>query len=351
MPCSRPRVLKLAVFLALALAGLPAESGAQAILDVSALPTKSEKTRASYQAFLIRHTPRAFAMASDGGAWGYSSLTSLSDTREAASARALEACAKNAKPDQPCRLYAVDLDVVWKGETAAPIEVPKAPEFDPFVPMKGYFLRGPAASKGVVVWSHGTGWDDARRYPAHPYVRMLNNSGWDVYAFPRHPAGDRLDVGVAGIAKGMRGISGAGYRKIVLAGQSRGGWQSITALAGPIHPFAVVASAPAAHGGMGSSNQLRQLSEFKEMLGDANNPAVRFALFLFDKDEYDDDVNKRIAYTQEILGSKGNPLMLIGKPEGITGHGGGNTYAFADRYGACLVRFLESLELPKPFAC
>jgi len=43
--------------------------------------------------------------------------------------------------------------------------------------------------------------------------------------------------------------------------------------------------------------------------------------------------------------------MLISKPDGITGHGGGARYAFADRYGACLVRFLESAELPKPFAC
>lgn len=341
----------LRFFAVLALAGLPMEVGAQAILDLSALPTQSERVKAGYQAFLIRHTPRAFAMAADGSAWAYSSQANLSDTREAASARALEGCAKNAKPDQPCKLYAVDLDVVWNGETAAPIEVPKAPEYDPFVPMKGYFLRGPAAAKGVVIWSHGTGSDDARRYPAHPDVRMLNNSGWDVYAYPRHPASDRRDVGIAGIARGMSGISGAGYRKIVLAGQSRGAWQSLTALAGPIHPFAVVAAAPAAHGGMGSVNQLKQLSEFKALLEDANNPAVRVALFLFDKDEFDDDVNKRTAYAQEILGAKGNPLMLISKPEGVTGHGGGASYAFAARYGACLVRFLESSEAPKPFAC
>jgi hypothetical protein len=87
------------------------------------------------------------------------------------------------------------------------------------------------------------------------------------------------------------------------------------------------------------------------LLTDANNPAVRVALFLFDKDEFDDNVDKRTAYAQEILGAKGNPLMLISKPDGITGHGGGARYAFADRYGACLVRFLESAELPKPFAC
>lgn len=347
----RLRTLRFSLLLSLAVLGLPTESAAQAILDVAALPTKSERAKAGYQAFLIRHTPRAFAMTADGAAWAFSSKLNPSDTREGAIARALETCAKNAKADQPCRLYAVDLDVVWNGETAAPVEVPKAPEYDPFVPMKGYFLRGPAAAKGVVVWSHGTGSDDARRYPAHPDIRMLNNSGWDVYAYPRHPASDRRDIGIAGIARGMRGISGAGYHKIVLAGQSRGAWQSLTALAGPIHPFAVVAAAPAAHGGMGSSNQLNQLSEFKELLTDANNPAVRVALFLFDKDEFDDDVNKRIAYAQEILGAKGNPLMLIGKPDGITGHGGGAGYPFATRYGACLVRFLESADLPKPFAC
>ncbi len=346
----RLRTLRFSLFLLLAVHGLPTESAAQAILDVAALPTKSERAKAGYQAFLIRHTPRAFAMTADGGVWGYSSQQNLSDTREAAIARALEGCNKNAKPGQPCRLYAVDLDVVWNGETAAPVKVPNAPTFDPFTPMKGFFLRGPAVAKGVVVWAHGKGTDDGRRYPAQPYVRLLNNLGWDVYAFGRHWNDDSLSVGLNGTRKGMAAIQSAGYRKIVLAGQSRGAWQSLSAVAGPVHPFAIVAAAPGAGGDSYADGYLGQIAPFKEMLETANNPAVRVAIFFFNGDPREDS-GKRGPIAHEILSAKGNPLFLLDRPEGVTGHGGGGSYPFTDRYGACLVRFLESAELPKPFAC
>ena len=38
-------------------------------------------------------------------------------------------------------------------------------------------------------------------------------------------------------------------------------------------------------------------------------------------------------------------LLLIDRPEGFSGHFGGNTALFASRYGACLVRFVVD---PKP---
>jgi len=322
---------------------------AQTLLDLGQLPHQSATLTKGYEEFLLGPSPRAFAIG--GTAWGYATARNYNETREEVTERALAGCAKNSKPETPCRLYAVDLTVVWNGQTAEPLQAPPGPEYPPFAPMKGHFLRGPQASKGVIVWSHGKGSDDGRRYPAHPYIRLLNNSGWDVYAFGRHPNDDSLSVGLGGIRRGMAAIQAAGYRKIVLAGQSRGGWQSLSALAGPIHPFAVIASAPGAHGSTGSVNLMAQLGQFRDLLEAANNSSVRVAMFLFDKDDFDEDVNKRTAWTRDILGGKGNPGMLVSKPEGITGHGGGNSRAFTERYGACLMRFLEDDRLPAPFTC
>ncbi len=329
-------------------------SMAQAVLDLSQLPSPTESMKKGYQEFLIGPSPRAFAIG--GSHWAYATARNNDETRAEVNERALSACATNAKSEGACRLYAVDLSVVWAGPAAPPLQAPPlqapaGPEYGPFAPMKGHFLRGPQASKGVIVWSHGKGSDDGRRSPAHPYIRLLNNGGWDVYAFGRHPNDDSLSVGLSGVKRGMAAISGAGYKKVVLAGQSRGAWQSLSALAGPVYPFAVIASAPAAHGSTGSMNLMAQLGQFKTMLEEANNPAVRVAMFLFDKDDYDEDVNKRTAYTRDILTAKGNPLMLVSKPDGVTGHHGGNRRGFTERYGACLVRFLETDTPPRPFNC
>lgn len=322
---------------------------AQELLELDRLPNRTNEMVKGYEAFLIGPSPRAFAVG--GSAWGSGVARNYNETREQVSERALEGCSKHAKPETPCRLYAVDLTVVHDGKVAGPLDAPPGPEYAPFTPMKGHFLRGPQASKGVIVWSHGRGSDDGRRYPSHPYIRLLNNGGWDVYMFGRHPNDDSLQIGVAGIRRGMAAIKDSGYKKIVLAGQSRGGWQSLTALAGPIHPFAVLAAAPAAHGSTGSMNLMAQLDQFKSLLDAANNPSVRVGMFLFDKDDFDEDVNKRTNWTRDVLGGKGNPLMLISKPDGITGHGGGNNRLFTERYGQCLVQFLEAEVLPSPFQC
>lgn len=75
-----------------------------AIDDVTAVPYLSEGGRDGYRKFLTRSTPRAFAIAADGG-WSWA------EEGDDPAERVLAACQDGRKT--PCHLYAIDNDVVW----------------------------------------------------------------------------------------------------------------------------------------------------------------------------------------------------------------------------------------------
>jgi hypothetical protein len=82
----------------------PPKSGFAAIDDTAKVPVSAAGI-VEYRRFLEYSPPRAFAIAPDGGTWGW--IAGPIDAMR----RALERCAERAK--QSCRLYAVDDDVVW----------------------------------------------------------------------------------------------------------------------------------------------------------------------------------------------------------------------------------------------
>jgi len=88
----------------------PAKTGFAPLADVGAVPFLPAGGRAAYRAFLDKMTPRAFAL-SASGAWGWA------EEGEDPDRRALSAC--QLKSSQPCRLYSVDDDVVWRGASGA----------------------------------------------------------------------------------------------------------------------------------------------------------------------------------------------------------------------------------------
>jgi dienelactone hydrolase len=83
----------------------PAATAFAKLEDVEAVPLLRDSGRKGYSSFLKLSLPRAFAIGPTG-AWGYA--TEGDDP----AARALANCLKNSK--EPCRLYAVDEDVVWQ---------------------------------------------------------------------------------------------------------------------------------------------------------------------------------------------------------------------------------------------
>lgn len=119
LPVWVPRVMA-----ALAAAGLPTEirqlisppgdvpapqaSGFAALDDLDKLPSRSERARLGYQAWLNAPPPKAFAVHPENGSWA------SAWGGERPLAKALENCARHAK--EACRLYAVDDTVVWRTE-------------------------------------------------------------------------------------------------------------------------------------------------------------------------------------------------------------------------------------------
>jgi dienelactone hydrolase len=78
-----------------------------ALDNVEAIPYLKEKGRAAYRTFLGQPTPRAFAVSSSG-AWSWA------EDGEDPAAQVLANCQKNSA--QPCKLYAINNDVVWSSE-------------------------------------------------------------------------------------------------------------------------------------------------------------------------------------------------------------------------------------------
>ena len=121
--------------------------------------------------------------------------------------------------------------------------------------------RGPQAARGVLVWGHGYGGPDRdnRNRPTPPFVSLLNDNGWDVLRFDRHPGDDGLYASLPRLVGGLPALRQAGYRRILLGGQSRGGWQAIMAASErPDLVDAVIATAPAAHGEVDPRQQPRR---------------------------------------------------------------------------------------------
>jgi dienelactone hydrolase len=79
--------------------------------DIAAVPFLSEAGRKAYAEYLTKMSPRAFAL-SPSGQWCWT------EEGEDPDARALATC--SAKSDQPCALYSVDDNVVWRGERGEP---------------------------------------------------------------------------------------------------------------------------------------------------------------------------------------------------------------------------------------
>lgn len=95
------------VTVAVAESARPARSEFARLEDTSALPHVGDAGRKGYRNFLGEALPRAFAVG-ENGAWGYAV-----DGDEPV-ARALEYCQQHSRTT--CALYAVDEEVVWRGE-------------------------------------------------------------------------------------------------------------------------------------------------------------------------------------------------------------------------------------------
>jgi pimeloyl-ACP methyl ester carboxylesterase len=242
------------------------------------------------------------------------------------------------------------------GVAAATVEKPVTlTEFEAL----GIHNRGPAEAFGVIYFIDGL--DPAERAPddfkpTYPYLGALNDKfGWDVVN-AKYPNSEKdittsVPRAVAYVKGRVEALKAKGYKRVVLAGQSWGGWVSINVAdlkdaAATLDGLLLVA--PAAYGskvwkGADNPYYLQNLTEYIRHIKSVRTPTV--AVF-FNGDDF--DPGQRGDVTDAFLARNATPLLLIDRPEGLAGHGAGWLPPFADRYAGCIGNFLQA---PKTTRC
>jgi len=336
----------IALLLGLLLARPALAQPSPAILDLPAFPGLSERGKAEAQRMLTRNLPRAFALGPEGR-FAWQSGGAEGEVEQ----KALEACGRSGAT---CRIIARDLAIVAPG-AAPPAPAPSGLAISDMnhetVPDPRFLWWGPQRAAGVLVFAHGRGprGSDSRGGQPQPWTRHFNNAGFDVWRFDRHPNVDEAPRAAGWLKADLQALRARGYRMVVIAGQSRGGWNALMALDTPGLAEAHIAIAPAAHGFEGGPSHARQLDDLRQIVAAAAGaPRARIAVANFRDDPFDAQPDARAVLFNE-LGARAGGFIFIDRPEGLPGHFGGAGNVFADRYGACLLRLATAN--PPPRAC
>jgi hypothetical protein len=305
-----------------------------AILDVMAVPNLSASGRADYSRFLLANLPRAYAL----GTNGHSGWFGGNGTIEEARAKALQNCANYGGTG--CAIYAEDLKVVWPGRAPGVLAAVPGPLIQTgayaIVPDPRFIWHGPGSAVGLYVWGHGKrNLMDSRGQQPQAYVRAFNNAGFDVVRFDRDPMHDWPKEAAESLRSSLTALRRMGWHRIVAGGQSRGGWTALEVLDTPGLADVVIAVSPAWFGdGTDHTGDLFTLTHA------IRSPATRVAIAQFSGDEFVTDMDRRVGLYRDTLPSRVAALLVIDRPSGSTGHGGGNGGAFARGYATCLLHFV-----------
>jgi len=205
--------------------------------------------------------------------------------------------------------------------------------------------QGPERANGAVIWNHGMrGTSEAWMAPAPPAFRLMQIRGWDVFMLKRHHAAETNNTLYRTVQRTLQeaaALKKSGYRKIVLAGQSFGGYVTLEAVDTSPDIDAAIALAPGVRD-LGATGRL-DASITDRILYRAK--VGRLAL-LFPKNDALFGNLVRGESAEKILSRRTIPYLLLDETSGINGHGGGVTGRFALRYGPCLADFLAAPTLP-----
>jgi pimeloyl-ACP methyl ester carboxylesterase len=208
----------------------------------------------------------------------------------------------------------------------------------PFVPARGFPVRGSDLAAGALVWIPGTyGKDQTGPPPPPDWVGREAAMEMDIWEFNRDRDDDPLDRGAELLARGLRMLHDEkGYRRIVVAGHSRGAWIALTALAHPDLVQAVVAFSPAAHG-TAEARKGQAMADWTSLWDAAFNGGAHVVLVQLADDPWDPDPARRLAIACDRFGSN---LLSIFQPAQPKGHAGVYEPAFDEQFGALITRFI-----------
>lgn len=215
-------------------------------------------------------------------------------------------------------------------------------------------IKGPAAAKGLVLWSHGVNGDKEQyKSPPPPIVRRLERAGWDVVKINRNNLYEHgwSSSGVRhrddAIARALA-AKAQGYKSVILAGQSYGGAISLEANAKATGIDGVLALSPghgsdAVSGATGYGNIYRNLNHY---LLDALSAQKggRVVVLAAPDDPYSPDRSIGSGFGAEMrvaLAASGRPFVVFDETGPIHGHFAGLTSQFSWWFGGCVLKFLD----------
>lgn len=297
------------------------------------LSAGAAKDFADYQ----KYPPQAaFAVSPDGRTHTWQASQSGADPTKVM-ATALARCAERAKT--ACALYAVNNVLLggrdWK--SAAPSALPLIGRLRA---QPGWANKGPQAAAGLIVWSHGylAGTDSTNSAP-QPYVGLFLAAGYDLYRFDRKWIRDRLGDATA-FADAVHQAKAMGYRRIILAGQSNGAWQSLAAVARGAPADGVISMAPALNNDVSTERDPSVLRSDWQQLVRAIKAGPRLVVVNFAGDVH--DVGGRVDDARAAFTAAGVDAVVISDPPGFKGHDAARDFAFARKYGGCIQAFIEN---------
>ena len=207
---------------------------------------------------------------------------------------------------------------------------------------------GPMAAKGAVIYSPGLA-RASESLGGTPFaLDALQESGWDIYRLQRASTDDFIEQWIGALREAAQRLRNDGYRRIVFAGQSFGGWISLAAADGAAPVHAVIAFAPAAFGTpRDSPDWTMNASHLYQLAG--RLAAGRALIFLFDGDDF--DPGGRGEALRRIVDERGLTAGIVDRPFGLEGHAVALTSAFARRFAPCIRDYIETVSPAPRFAC
>ena len=218
---------------------------------------------------------------------------------------------------------------------------------DPAFPEPAF---GPAKAKGVVIWSHGRSINaEDSQSPSPAYLEVLREDGWDVMRFDRLSRGDTLTDSTKRLVEYTAQLKRSGYKQVMLAGQSFGGFLSLMAADASHEVDAVIATAPAAYGSFDDFYDSWRLNATKLYPLLEGVKRARIMVFYFHGDDF--DPGGRGERSRAILASKGVGFSVVDQPAFLTGHWASSSGLFLRRYGSCIRDFADNPKLSGELAC
>ena len=310
-----------------ALAATLAASPASAQLGADAQRT--------YEDFKRLGPHRVFMLGADGK--GYLWAGAAGADPAGAIERGLKDCEQRSK--STCTLHTVN-NVVLNGRDWKAATPPSLPNIGRLRPEPYWENKGPQAAAGLIVWSHGyfLGIDATTTAP-QGQVAYFTAAGYDLYRFDREYIRDWPGDATA-LTDAVKQAKAMGYRRVILAGQSAGGWVSLAATMRGAPVDGVISVSAAHHGEVKDMRDVSVARSEWQQIVKAIKRGPRIVVVNFADDSY--DVGGRMEDARAAFGASGVDAVVISSPEGFKGHGAANSNTFPRKFGACLHGFIET---------